>query len=125
MNKTGRPVSPHVTIYSFPITALSSITNRVTGCALSVGCAGLGFIEIFGGSGTALHLMQLVGSQGWLVAAGAKLGVGFPLVYHYLGALRHFAWDYQPDRLTNDQVAASSYALIGASAVISGALVFV
>lgn len=35
--KLGRPVSPHVTIYKFPITALTSITNRVTGVALSAG----------------------------------------------------------------------------------------
>ena len=35
--KLGRPVSPHVTIYKFPVTALSSITNRVTGVTLSVG----------------------------------------------------------------------------------------
>jgi hypothetical protein len=35
--KKGRPVSPHVTIYKFPVTALSSITNRVTGVILSVG----------------------------------------------------------------------------------------
>lgn len=48
----GRPVSPHVTIYAFPVTAVSSITNRVTGCALSVGCAGLGAIELVMGSGT-------------------------------------------------------------------------
>jgi succinate dehydrogenase (ubiquinone) cytochrome b560 subunit len=42
MKLTGRPVSPHVTIYAFPVTAISSITNRATGMALSVGCAGLG-----------------------------------------------------------------------------------
>ncbi len=35
--KKGRPVSPHVTIYKFPVTAISSITNRVTGIALSIG----------------------------------------------------------------------------------------
>lgn len=35
--KKGRPVSPHVTIYKFPVTAISSIANRVTGVALSVG----------------------------------------------------------------------------------------
>jgi len=33
----GRFVSPHLTIYKFPITALSSITNRVTGVLLTVG----------------------------------------------------------------------------------------
>lgn len=35
--KLGRPVSPHVTIYKFPPAALSSITNRVTGCVLTGG----------------------------------------------------------------------------------------
>ncbi|KAL7581315.1 hypothetical protein ACA910_006079 [Epithemia clementina (nom. ined.)] len=125
MKDTGRPVSPHVTIYSFPITAISSITNRATGCALSLGCAGLGFVELFGGSGTALFLMQWIGSQGWLVATGAKFGVAFPLVYHYLGALRHFSWDYQPERLTNEQVEKSSYLLFGSSLAISGVLLFV
>mmetsp|Transcript_23497 Transcript_23497/g.65367 ORF Transcript_23497/g.65367 Transcript_23497/m.65367 type:complete len:174 (+) Transcript_23497:97-618(+) len=124
MKDTGRPVSPHVTIYAFPVAALSSITNRVTGCALSMGCAGLGAAELVGGSGTALYLMQLIGSQGFLVASAAKLSVGFPIVYHYLGALRHFAWDYQPDRLTNDQVEQASQILIGSSVVLTGGLLF-
>lgn len=35
--KKGRPVSPHVTIYKFPVAAISSITNRVTGVVLSGG----------------------------------------------------------------------------------------
>jgi succinate dehydrogenase/fumarate reductase cytochrome b subunit len=72
MKKTGRPVSPHVTIYAFPVGALSSITNRVTGCALSFGAAGLGALEILVGSGTSLELMQTIGSQGFLISGGAK-----------------------------------------------------
>ncbi len=31
---TGRPVSPHVTTYAFPVVAISSIINRVTGVGL-------------------------------------------------------------------------------------------
>ena len=31
MDKTGRPISPHVMIYNFPTIALSSITVRITG----------------------------------------------------------------------------------------------
>jgi succinate dehydrogenase (ubiquinone) cytochrome b560 subunit len=72
MKKTGRPVSPHVTIYAFPVGALSSITNRVMGCALSFGAAGLGALEILGGSGMSLELMQTIGSQGFLISGGAK-----------------------------------------------------
>ena len=35
--KLGRPISPHVTIYKFPITAISSIANRFAGIALWIG----------------------------------------------------------------------------------------
>ena len=34
---TGRPVSPHVTTYAFPVVAISSILNRVTGVGLWAG----------------------------------------------------------------------------------------
>ncbi len=45
----GRPISPHVNIYKFPVPAISSITNRVTGTALSVGeyCSGLQWWRAF------------------------------------------------------------------------------
>lgn len=123
--KTGRPVSPHVTIYSFPIGALTSIVNRVTGCALSVGAAGLGAAELLGGSGTALDLMSTIGAQGGVIAAGAKFSVAFPFVYHYIGGLRHLAWDSMPDMLTNADVDKASYALAGSSVLISLGLVVV
>ncbi len=36
-NGTQRPISPHVTIYKFPIAAMSSIANRASACVLSAG----------------------------------------------------------------------------------------
>jgi succinate dehydrogenase (ubiquinone) cytochrome b560 subunit len=124
MKKTGRPVSPHVTIYAFPIGALSSITNRVTGCALSFGAFGLGALDMVLGSGTSLSLMQTIGSQGFLIAAPAKFAVSFCVTYHYVGAIRHFAWDYFPDYLNNVDVPKSSIALFGVPTVISAATMF-
>lgn len=122
--ESGQPVSPHVTIYAFPIGALSSITNRVTGCVLSMGCAGLGAAELIGGSGSALSLMQMIGSQGMLITAAAKFTVAFPLTYHYLGGLRHLVWDATPDLLTNADVEKHSYWLFGGSTAISALLMF-
>jgi succinate dehydrogenase (ubiquinone) cytochrome b560 subunit len=119
MKKTGRPVSPHVTIYAFPVGAISSITNRVTGCALSFGAAGLGALELVGGPGTSLSIMETIGSQGFLVAAPAKFAVSFTIVYHYFGAIRHFAWDSMPDYLNNIDVPKSSYLLLGSSTLVS------
>jgi len=123
MAKTRRPVSPHVTIYSFPVCALSSIATRVTGCILSFGAAGLGIVEIFGGSGAALSTMQCIGSGemvgGALFVAGAKFSVAFPFAYHYLGGLRHLVWDNSPEMLTNVDVEKASYGLLGASVLLS------
>jgi len=121
MKKTGRPVSPHVTVYAFPVAAISSITNRVTGCALAFGAAGLGAAELVGGSGTALTIMQTIGQQGPLMAASAKFCVAFPVSYHYLGAVRHLLWDAKPELLTtNEEVEKSSYILFGGALVSSG-----
>ena len=30
----------------------------------------------------------------WLLCFPAKFGVAFPLIYHYLGGLRHIWWDH-------------------------------
>ncbi|CAM9940916.1 unnamed protein product [Heterosigma akashiwo] len=84
--KLGRPVSPHVFIYDFPIVALSSITNRVTGCILYGGLAGAGVLSIagleIGPMLTCLGNMSIVGPL-------AKGVVAYPIVYHWLGGLRH------------------------------------
>ena len=115
MKKTGRPVSPHVTIYAFPIAALSSITVRVTGCMLSVGLAGLATASL-GGADTAA-LMAAIGSSG--IGPLAKFSVAFPLTYHFGGALRHYVWDNNPDMLQNDQVRMHSIMLFGGAGVSS------
>lgn len=47
--KVERPISPHVTIYNFPVTALTSITNRATGVGMSVGVIGMSMVALGGG----------------------------------------------------------------------------
>ena len=49
MEKAGRPVSPHVEIYKFPPTALTSITHRVTGTLLAFGMSCSRFVAILPG----------------------------------------------------------------------------
>ena len=139
MAASHRPVSPHVTIYAFPICAISSIATRVTGCMLSFGSAGLGAVELMGGNGAAYELLSnlgtvgggscatlaALGSVGIIVPAVAKFSVAFPLAYHYLGGLRHFVWDNSPKMLENVGVEKASYALIGTSLLLGGAAVIV
>jgi succinate dehydrogenase (ubiquinone) cytochrome b560 subunit len=121
----GRPVSPHVTIYAFPACALSSIATRVTGVALSLGSASLGAMELVGGDGRAAELMSGVGGGGGVAASAARFVVAFPLVYHYLGGLRHYVWDNNPEMLSNVDVEKASYALVGTSVALSAGAMFV
>jgi succinate dehydrogenase (ubiquinone) cytochrome b560 subunit len=120
MIKKGRPVSPHVTIYRFPIVAISSITNRVTGFMLSVGVTGIAGLSLagFDTAATAMFINQ------YSAACVLKFGVAFPLVYHYLGGVRHIMWDRVPDQLTNEQVQTSSTVLLGGSVALSAGLAF-
>lgn len=122
---TGRPVSPHVTIYAFPVAALTSIANRVTGITLSFGAVSLGAVELVAGNGAALALMETIGSSGLIIASTAKLAVAFPCVYHFLGGCRHMMWDKNPETLTTEGALQSSKILVGASVVLTtGLLIF-
>jgi len=118
----NRPMSPHVTIYAFPTTALTSITNRITGVSLSLGAAGLASMELVYGSGTAVSVLQDVVSMGPIIATSVKFTVVFPFVYHYFGGLRHLIWDKNPNLLNNVDVLNASYGLIGSSLFLSLAI---
>jgi len=112
----GRFVSPHLTIYKFPITALSSITNRVTGVLLTVGVTGIGALSLAGID--VPSTLSLIGTTS-VIGHVAKFAVAFPLIYHYGGGLRHLLWDRYPQMLDTKQVEQSSYILIGTSALLS------
>lgn len=125
MADSGRPISPHVFMYDFPIVAVSSIMVRITGLLMTIGCAGLGTTELLMGSGSALSIVQAIGGvDSIIVTSGAKFSVSFSLIYHYFGALRHFVWDDKPELLTNVDTEKSSYAILGAAGVLSGLTLF-
>ncbi|KAL4423857.1 hypothetical protein ABPG75_001158 [Micractinium tetrahymenae] len=122
-----RPVSPHVfeitgmqPHYKFPMGAISSITNRATGCMLSVGTGAAAYLALTGDLGAAISAFK---DAYPLLVFPAKAVVAFPLIYHYLGGLRHIYWDHakygnQADKhspLEVPAVEASSKVLLGGS----------
>ncbi|CAD7700750.1 unnamed protein product [Ostreobium quekettii] len=121
-----RPLSPDVfelgdwkPHYKFPIGALSSITNRGAGMVLSAGCIGAGLVALTGDVPATVDVIK----SSWLLCFPAKVGVAFPLLFHYLGGLRHLYWDAaqhgnQADKkgpLELQAVEQSSMALFGVS----------
>lgn len=101
-----RKISPHVNIYSFPITAISSITNRVTGLAATGG-------YIFIGCSLLLkkNPIDYYEKMGKVEKRFINYGVLFPNIYHFWGGLRHMIWDKNPKLLRNISVSRSSYGL--------------
>jgi len=124
MKKTKRPISPHMMVFAFPFTALTSVTNRITGTALSFYAFGFGCAEMIGGSGTSLEMMQFLGAQGLVVSILAKGAFGFPVIYHYLGAVRHTIWDHNPQLLTQKDGDRASFLLVGSSVAATAGVMF-
>jgi succinate dehydrogenase / fumarate reductase cytochrome b subunit len=88
----ARPLSPHLTVYRFPITGVMSIVHRITGAAL-----------YFGTLLVVWWLVAAATSQAALDTANAVFGswVGrlvlfgytWALLHHMLGGVRHLVWD--------------------------------
>lgn len=117
MKKTGRPVSPHITVYAFPVVAISSVMVRITGGMLSVGLGGVAGVALIGGVDAPSVIMASLAASG--VAPVAKFAVGYPLIYHFCGGVRHAVWDHMPETLQNASVEQASWVLFATSSVLS------
>lgn len=92
MSKNERPLSPHLTIYRWPITMTLSILHRMTGVALAVGLIAFVFwlaaiayesvaYDLF--TGIAESFFGQIALLGWL----------FSFFFHLCNGIRHLIWD--------------------------------
>ena len=92
MSNNGRPLSPHLSIYRWPITMTMSILHRATGVAMSVGfivLAGWLFDAAMGAETYAAMLSYLDTMVGKL----ALIGWSFAFFLHLANGVRHLVWD--------------------------------
>jgi len=121
-----RPLSPHLTIYRWPVTMMTSITHRATGMALTVGAQILAWwlVAISNGlDGGYQTFMALAASPlGMLVLFGAT----WSLAYHFFNGIRHLAWDlgYGFDKKLAERNSVIIFALSFLSALIIFAIVW-
>ena len=88
----GRPLSPHLQIYRWPITMAASITHRVTGIALAAGLVLLAWWLLATATGPdAYGLFARLASN--VVGEIVLFGFLWSLAYHLLNGIRHLAWD--------------------------------
>lgn len=92
MNETSRPLSPHLTIYRWPITMTLSILHRGTGVALSVGLIAL--VVWLQSIAAGEESYQVV--MGWMDTLASKallLGWSYAFFFHLCNGIRHLFWD--------------------------------
>ena len=92
MSNNGRPLSPHLSIYRWPITMTMSILHRATGVAMSVGfivLAGWLFDAAMGAETYAAMMSYLDTMVGKLLL----MGWSFAFFFHLSNGVRHLIWD--------------------------------
>ena len=86
------PLSPHLTIYRWPITMAASIVHRATGVGLALGTLFIAWWLIAAASGPDAYdnfSFLAAGPLGRLIL----FGFVWSLAFHLLNGLRHLAWD--------------------------------
>ena len=105
-----RDISPHASIYKFPVTAVSSIATRLSGLYMSGGYIGFGIANLCG-----IDVKKNYNKLDKFQQMCFNYSFIIPSTYHTYGGLRHFLFDKYPSLLTNNRVAQSSYLLFGAT----------
>ena len=92
MEKSQRPLSPHLQIYRPQLTSVLSITHRGTGIALVVGTLVLVYwlLAVASGADAYASAQNLLGS--WFGRI-VLLGFSFALFFHLCNGIRHLFWD--------------------------------
>ncbi|WP_434615563.1 succinate dehydrogenase, cytochrome b556 subunit [Azospirillum sp. B2RO_4] len=91
-NGSGRPLSPHLQVYKLPLTAVMSITHRITGVGLAVGTLLLVWWLVAAAAGPAAFA-RAQGFIGSFFGLLLMFGWSAALYYHLCNGIRHLVWD--------------------------------
>ena len=89
---SGRPLSPHLSIWRPTITMTMSIVHRITGTALYFGMILLTWWLLAAASGPNAYA-TVQGFTGSILGLLILVGFTWALLHHALGGVRHMIWD--------------------------------
>ncbi len=117
MNKACRPLSPHLTIYRWPISMTLSILHRLTGVALSAGLVIL-TIWLLALSVGAPAYEQVAALLQSILGRLILVGCSFAFFFHLCNGIRHLFWDVGRG-FEMRQVNASGWSVVVASSALT------
>lgn len=92
MSDSGRPLSPHLFAYRWPITMTLSILHRATGAGLSVGLLVLAIWLVAAASGADAY-NEVNGLLLSNIGRVLLIGFSFAFFFHFCNGIRHLFWD--------------------------------
>ena len=92
MSNTERPLSPHLSIYRWPITMTLSILHRVTGVAMSVGFLVLASWLVSSATGPDYY-GRFMTTMSTPIGRLLLYGWSFAFFFHLMNGIRHLVWD--------------------------------
>ncbi len=92
LKKVQRPLSPHLQVYRLPLTALMSISHRITGAGLAVGTILVAAFLIAAATGEAEY-NYVMGLAGTLPGKIILFLWSAALYFHMCNGVRHMFWD--------------------------------
>ena len=119
MNNNDRPLSPHISIYRWPVTMVTSILHRGTGLAMSVGLVLFVFWLADAASGPESYA-AFAGAMGSTFGRILLIGWSFAFFYHLSNGIRHLVWDTGRG-LEKGQATASAWVVIVLAVVLTAA----
>lgn len=92
MTAPNRPLSPHFTIYRWPLTMVLSILHRATGVALAAGfpMLMLWLLAVAGGEQDYVELSAYLESA---IGRVCLVAWTFAFFFHLANGIRHLVWD--------------------------------
>ncbi len=122
IERGGRPLSPHITIYRPQLTSMTSILTRITGNGLLVASLLIVWWFLAAASGPQAFAVADGVLRSWFGDLVLFLSV-WALWYHTLAGIRHLIWD-QAVGLELETASTLGWAVIGGSVVLTVLTVF-
>lgn len=98
MTERKRPTSPHLQIYKWNVSSLTSIMNRATGVLLFLSVLAISWYIVYYTYQINIAESEDTCACAWKaifdkVFALAALAVTFSLYFHFINGIRHLFWD--------------------------------
>ena len=120
MSNHDRPLSPHISIYRWPVTMVSSILHRATGIAMAVGFILFSAWLADAAAGPDAYA-AFAAAMGSTIGRILLVGWSWAFFYHFANGIRHLVWDTGRG-LEKEQASASAWFVIAVSVVLTALL---